>query len=87
MDDGSETVDVVSKIQDLSDLELATLLCLVADQHCCIVQADEDHLDNVRRELELVYPSASSYIYTLADGMEDIPSNFCFTLRDIALLQ
>jgi len=54
MDDGIDPTAIISKVQDLSDLELAALLCFVADQHCCIVQTDEDQLDDVGRELELV---------------------------------
>jgi hypothetical protein len=38
-------------IQSLGDLELEALLCLVADQHCCIIEADDDHLEDVDNEL------------------------------------
>lgn len=64
MDDEVDPATIVSKIQDLSDLELATLLCFVADQHCCIVQADEDQLDRVGRELELV-PALFNLLHVL----------------------
>lgn len=39
--------------QDLSDLELATLLCLVAKQHC-LVETEEDIVDDLAQELALV---------------------------------
>jgi hypothetical protein len=35
-------------------LDLAALLCFVADQHCCIINADEHLLPDVATELELV---------------------------------
>ncbi|TKA69095.1 hypothetical protein B0A49_04410 [Cryomyces minteri] len=44
---------IADKVQQLSDLELATLLCLVAEQHC-IIQADEDSLDGLEQELRLL---------------------------------
>lgn len=45
--------DIVAKIQGLSDLELATLLCLIAKQHC-LIETEEDLLDDVSQELALV---------------------------------
>lgn len=44
---------LLNKIYDLSDLELATLICLVAQEHC-IIDADRDSIDEVVQELELV---------------------------------
>lgn len=44
---------LVEKVQTLSDLELAVLVCLVAEQHC-IIQTEEQLLDNVKEELRLV---------------------------------
>ena len=43
----------LDKIQDLSDLELAALLCLVADQHC-IIATDDELLDRLEQELRIV---------------------------------
>ncbi|KAI9830495.1 MAG: hypothetical protein M1826_004732 [Phylliscum demangeonii] len=40
------------KAQSLTDLELAILLCLAAEQHC-IIETDEEAIDRVARELEL----------------------------------
>lgn len=47
---------IISKVQDLSDLELATLICLVAQEHC-IIDTEPDALDDLAQELELVSPS------------------------------
>ncbi|KAF2806450.1 uncharacterized protein BDZ99DRAFT_95204 [Mytilinidion resinicola] len=44
---------IVERVQSLSDIELASLLCLVADQHC-IIEAEEGLLDGVEREIQLV---------------------------------
>lgn len=44
---------LVEKVQTLSDLELAALVCLVAEQHC-IVESERQTLDNVEEELKLV---------------------------------
>ena len=44
---------LIDKIHDLSDLELATLICLVAHEHC-IIDTEPDFLDDLVLELELV---------------------------------
>ena len=44
---------LVENVQTLSDLELAVLVCLVAEQHC-IIQTEGQLLDNVEQELKLV---------------------------------
>ena len=51
MDDVSGRI--AEKVQALSDIELAALLCLVADQHC-IVETEKDLVDGVEQELQLV---------------------------------
>lgn len=48
-----EDREVLTKVQELSDLELALLLCLAADQHC-IIQTKEEGLDALEEELQLV---------------------------------
>ncbi|KAF2666973.1 hypothetical protein BT63DRAFT_427386 [Microthyrium microscopicum] len=48
------TQDITEKIQELSDLELACFLCFVAEQHCCIVEADVHDLEAVVEELSLI---------------------------------
>ena len=44
---------ITEKVQSLSDLELAVLICLVADQHC-IIEADRQLTRDVLEELKLV---------------------------------
>jgi hypothetical protein len=44
---------LVERVQKLSDLELATLLCLIAKQHCCI-EIEDDLVDDLAQELALV---------------------------------
>ena len=45
--------DLIDRVHDLSDLELAALLCLIAKEHC-IVETDPDSLDDLEQELQLV---------------------------------
>lgn len=52
MDDDRD--DIAQTIQSLTDLELAALLCFVADQHCCLIEADESDLESVEEELQQV---------------------------------
>lgn len=44
---------LVEKVQTLSDLELAALVCLIAEQHC-IIETERQLLDIVESELKLV---------------------------------
>lgn len=44
---------LIERIQELTDLELALLLSLVAGEHC-IIQTEEEALDPLEEELELV---------------------------------
>ena len=48
-----ESDDVANKVQALGDLELAVLICLIADQHCIIEVAGEV-IEDVQEELKLV---------------------------------
>lgn len=45
---------LAEKIQDLNDLELAAVTCLVAGEHC-IVYAPSESLDAVASDLEAVW--------------------------------
>jgi hypothetical protein len=45
--------DFVNNVQDLSDLELATLLCLIAKEHC-IFETSDELIDDLASELALV---------------------------------
>jgi hypothetical protein len=49
MEDGTHTL--VEKAQELGDLELAVLLCLISDEHC-IIEADAQDLDQAEKELQ-----------------------------------
>jgi hypothetical protein len=45
--------DLLHKVHDLSDLELATLICLVTEEHG-IIDTDQESIDELIQELELV---------------------------------
>jgi adenylate kinase len=47
------TDPIAHKVQTLSDIELAVLLCLVVDQHC-IIETDAQFLDGLEKELRIV---------------------------------
>jgi hypothetical protein len=56
-----ETDDSIAlKVQALSDLELAVLICLVADQHC-IIETERSLINDVEEELRLVGPSFKNF--------------------------
>ena len=44
---------IVAKVAGCSDLELATLLCLIAKQHC-IIETEEYTINDLSQELALV---------------------------------
>lgn len=44
---------LLERVHDLSDLELAALICLVAQEHC-IIDTEPDALDELAEELKLV---------------------------------
>ena len=48
-----ETSPLVERVQDLTDLELAILLSLVAGEHC-IIQTENSALESLEQELRLV---------------------------------
>jgi hypothetical protein len=55
---------IADKVQALSDIELAFLLCLMTEQHC-ILEADQDGLDDLDHEIRLVSRSrcnSTSYL-------------------------
>lgn len=51
--------ELINKIHELSDLELAALICLIAEEHC-IIDTDPDALDDLIEELQLVNSSLFS---------------------------
>ena len=48
-----ESQSIVAKVQNLTDIELALLLCLIANQHC-IIHTAEESLEALEEELQLV---------------------------------
>lgn len=72
--------DLLHKVHDLSDLELAALICLVAQEHC-IIDTDEDSIDELVQELELVCRLLYFPAYLLTripdrrPGLRPIPRN------------
>jgi hypothetical protein len=52
---------LVEKVQTLSDLELAVLICLIAEQHC-IIQTEHELLENIEEELKLVRAKCTKVI-------------------------
>ena len=45
--------DILKGVQELTDIELALLLCLVAGQHC-VIETEEEFLETLVEELQLV---------------------------------
>ena len=45
--------DLVSKVRELGDVDLAALLCLISREHC-IISTDPEYLDDLTVELQLV---------------------------------
>lgn len=44
---------IAAKVWELTNLELATLLCLIAKQHC-LIESEEGFVDDISNELALV---------------------------------
>jgi hypothetical protein len=59
--------DIVDKAQSLSDLELATLICLVAEKHC-LIETERHLVDDVAVELALVRMCQCPYRRPIADS-------------------
>lgn len=53
--DKMEPLDIVDLVPELSDLELAIFLSLVAREHC-LIETKKDAIDDVAKELALVLP-------------------------------
>lgn len=51
---------LLHKIHSLSDLELAALICLVAEEHC-IIDTEPEALDDLVHELSLVSTNPLHY--------------------------
>lgn len=48
-----EVLGLVERVQELTDVELAMLLSLVAGQHC-IIQTEREALSSLEQEIQLV---------------------------------
>lgn len=68
---------LLDKVQDLSDLELATLLCLTNQQHC-IIDTDPEAVDDLVQELRLVRCALFS-VAPVANGSQIASNIFGFT--------
>jgi len=53
MSETGTTASINGKVQELGDVELACLICLVADQHA-IIEADKECIGDLEQELRLV---------------------------------
>lgn len=49
----SNLESIAEKVQALSDIELAVLICLVTEQHC-IIETERQFLRDIEAELKLV---------------------------------
>ena len=47
---------LLQRIHELNDLELALLLCLIANEHC-IIHTEQESVEDLTEELKLVRPS------------------------------
>jgi len=60
---------LLNKVHELSDLELAALICLVAQEHC-IIDTEPDALDDLVLELELVASKVFGLSHAVVDCSE-----------------
>ncbi|CAE7023050.1 hypothetical protein PTNB73_02275 [Pyrenophora teres f. teres] len=63
-------IRIIEKVQSLSDLELAVLICLVADQHC-IIETEKEHIPDVQEELKLVAGSVFGLTWAVLECDEN----------------
>ncbi|KIV93310.1 hypothetical protein, variant [Exophiala mesophila] len=63
MDDVDALLD---RVHDLSDLELAVLLSLIADQHC-LIESDDDIQDDVAAELGLIVSDVFKFSHIILE--------------------
>jgi MoxR-like ATPase len=60
---------IVERVQSLSDLELAALLCLIAKQHC-IIETEDDFVDDLAQELALIVSELFRLSYAVVSDDE-----------------
>ncbi len=83
-----ESLNLRERVQELTDLELALLLSLVASQNC-IIQAELDDLEPLEQELRLV--RSSMLMIALAENFPTDcfkylrPVPYCDSLRSVSL--
>ncbi|KAI9740268.1 MAG: hypothetical protein M1834_004846 [Cirrosporium novae-zelandiae] len=65
------TQDIAEVARQLTDLELAVLLSLVAKEHC-IIQTEDGLLNELQAELELIVSNIFGLNYTALDCSEDM---------------
>ncbi|KAJ8108975.1 hypothetical protein ONZ43_g6264 [Nemania bipapillata] len=68
--------DLVRKVRELGDIDLAALLCLISREHC-IISTDAEYLDDLTAELQLV----ASHTFGLRSAVVDCTANT--TLDDL----
>lgn len=64
---------LLDKIQDLSDLELAVLLCLTNQEHC-IIDTDPEAVDDLVQELRLVFIAQYSLLFLALTKDRSLPT-------------
>jgi hypothetical protein len=74
---------LLSKIHGLSDLELAVLICLIAQEHC-IIDTEPDALDDLVQELELVAAKVFGLSHAVVDCSEHTSlDDFAHAIRSV----
>ena len=53
MDKATEVSDLIERVQELTDVELAMLVSLIAGQHC-VVQTENEAINSLEQEIQLV---------------------------------
>jgi hypothetical protein len=77
---------IFAKVQDLSDVELAFLICVIAKQHC-LIQTNEESLDELEEELQLVLIWVSCSSLSRANWMIDCCEHIQFTSNSSKVLK
>jgi len=68
--------EILQKVHDLSDVELAALICLVAKEHC-IIDTEPDSIDDLVQELELVCSCCLLRRLLLISGRSPLRCSVC----------
>ncbi|KKA18455.1 hypothetical protein T310_7596 [Rasamsonia emersonii CBS 393.64] len=65
-----DTLEIEHLISELTDLDLAVLLSLVAQEHC-LIETTEDCIDDVSKELALICQNTFGLSYALLDCSQE----------------